>query len=180
MRELAMECVTRAALAAGLPEGRVFDVSRKDNLTQPRPRLEVQYLPEKLTRTGRKLGVTRANGRLTRKREVYAVELSVLVNVLAEDEGWLAGFGHAFLAALPRGLNDARGNWVKVRAVKAEYQRAPAPRVGITTIEPLKRVGELYNLTFTGRVTAEETEPLITSITINPPRTGGTHGQGQD
>ena len=30
------------------------------------------------------------------------------------------------------------------------------------------RVNRLYTLTFTGRITAEETEELITSHTINP------------
>ena len=54
MEKLIMEAVTRAAVAAGLPAERVMTESAKDNLTLPRPRVEVQMQPATYKRTGRK------------------------------------------------------------------------------------------------------------------------------
>lgn len=134
MQAFATEVITRAALAAGLPEGRVMAAVKKDNLTIDRPRVEMQFLPEKYTRTGRKLGVSRETVKgedgteklmLVRKRELYVVELPVNVNVLSEDREWLERFSYAFVAALPRGGNDSRGNWVKS---KCGRRRFPARR----------------------------------------------------
>ena len=47
MQTFVTETITRTALAAGLPEGRIIDLAKKDNLTIERPRIEVQFLPEK-------------------------------------------------------------------------------------------------------------------------------------
>ena len=74
MEKLIMEAVTRAAVAAGLPAERVMTESAKDNLTLPRPRVEVQMQPATYKRTGRKLGVTRTETRHITKRELYEVE----------------------------------------------------------------------------------------------------------
>ena len=177
MQTFATKVITQAVVAAGLPAENVIALVKKDNLTLQRPRIEIQFLPEKLTRTGRKLGVSREKVkgpdgeeklRLVRKRELYVVEQAVNVNVLAEDPAWLERFSYAFVAALPRGGNDSRGNWVKVLAQKAAFYRPPDKRVGDEVIEVFSRVNRLYTLTFTGRITAEETEELITSHTINP------------
>lgn len=52
MQAFATETITRAALSAGLPEGRVMQAVAADNLTLKRPRVELRFLPEKYTRTG--------------------------------------------------------------------------------------------------------------------------------
>lgn len=168
MQAFATEVITRAALSAGLPEGRVMDIVKKDNLTIKRPRLELQFMPERYTRTGRKLAVTRTKTDLIRKRELYEVELTVNVNVLADDRAWLEAFSVAFVAALPRGGNDSRGNWVKVRAQEATFGREPDRRVGEKVIEVFTRVNRLFVLTFTGRITGEEYDKLIRTIIIKP------------
>ena len=62
-----------------------INLAKKDNLTIERPRIEVQFLPERYTRTGRKLAVTRTKTELVRKRELYEVELTVNANILADD-----------------------------------------------------------------------------------------------
>ena len=173
MHSLVFTVISAAAEAAGLPEGRVFDLAKKDNLTQPRPRIEVQFLPEKLSRTGRILAVSRNSEEQTRKRELYDAELLVVANVLAEDEAWLGDFCYAFLAALPRGVNDSRGNWVRIRAAKAEFGRKTPPRVGTQSIEVFTKVNQLISLTFTYRITSEEREDLIQTITIHHPLFGG-------
>lgn len=168
MQTFATETITRAALAAGLPEGRVIDIVKKDNLTIERPRVEIQFLPEQYRRTGRKLAVTRTKTEQIRKRELYEVELTVNVNALADDRAWLEAFSVDFVAALPRGGNDSRGNWIKVRAREATFSRAPDKRVGDEVIEVFVKVNRLFVLTFTGRITKEEAEKLIPSFTINP------------
>lgn len=201
MQAFAREVITRAALAAGLPEGRVIDIVKKDNLTLDRPRLELQFLPEKYTRTGRTLGLSRQIGRtgsaaaaqrsepetafsgeaiasapqdagpsvmvLTRKCELYEVELTVNANVLADDRAWLEAFSVDFVAHLPRGGNDSRGNWVRVRAEKATFGRSPDKRVGNQVIEVFARVNRLFVLTFTGRIAGEELATLIPSFTFD-------------
>lgn len=168
MQAFATEVITRAALSAGLPEGRVMDIVKKDNLTIKRPRLELQFMPERYTRTGRKLAVTRTKTDLIRKRELYEVELTVNVNVLADNRAWLETFSVAFVAALPRGGNDSRGNWVKIRVQEATFGREPDRRVGEKVIEVFTRVNRLFVLTFTGRITGEEYDKLIRTIIINP------------
>ena len=104
------------------------------------------------------------------------MELTVLANVFAESEQWLSDFCYAFMAALPRGQNDSRGNWVKIRSAKAQFVHTPPPRVGEKSIEPMKRFNQIFSLTFTGRVTSEEREALIETYTINP-KIGGEHVQ---
>lgn len=168
MQAFATEVITRAAQSAGLPEGRVMDIVKKDNLTINRPRLELQFMPERYTRTGRKLAVTRTKTDLIRKRELYEVELTVNANVLADNRAWLEAFSVAFVAALPCGGNDSRGNWVKVRAQEATFGREPDRRVGEKVIEVFTRVNRLFVLTFTGRITGEEYDKLIRTIIIKP------------
>ena len=168
MQAFATEVITQAALSAGLPEGRVIDIVKKDNLTIRRPRLELQFMPERYTRTGRKLAMSRTKTDLIRKRELYEVELTVNANILADDRAWLEAFSVAFVAALPRGGNDRRGNWVKVRAQEATFGREPDRRVGEKVIEVFTRVNRLFVLTFTGRITGEEYDKLIHTIIINP------------
>lgn len=149
MQVFATDIITRAALAAGLPEGRVMDQSAADNLTIERPRIELQCLPERYSRSGRTLAYRRTKTELVRKRELYVVDLSVAAHVLAEDRDWLAEFCYGFAAALPRGANDSRGNWVKIRADKATFSRPPDKRVGNAVIAVFERANQLFSLTFT-------------------------------
>lgn len=168
MQAFATQTITRAALAAGLPEGRVIDMVKKDNLTIERPRIELQFLPERYRRTGRKLDVRRTKTEKIRKRELYEVELTVNANILADDRAWLERFSYDFIAALLFGGNDIRGNWIRVRAQEATFSRPPDKRVGEEVIEVFVKVSRLFVLTFTGRVTGEEAVELIPSLTIQP------------
>lgn len=168
MQAFAIETITRAALAAGLPEGRVIDIVKKDNLTIERPRVELQFMPERYRRTGRKLNVRRTKTEKIRKRELYEVDLTVNANILADDRAWLERFSYDFIAGLLFGGNDSRGNWVRVRAQEASFSRPPDKRVGEEVIEVFVKVNRLFVITFTGRVTGEELVKLIPSFTINP------------
>ena len=177
MQELAKSVITAAAIAAGLPEGRVMDQTEKDNLTLVRPRVELQFLTESYKRTGKKLGIAYTKTALVRKKELYLVTLPVTAHVLADNRQWLGAFCHDFVAALPGGVNDSRGNWVKIRAEKAEFSRAPDKRVGESIIEVFTKVNELFSLSFIWRITAEEAQVLIPSININ--LQGVQYGQEQ-
>ena len=92
----------------------------------------------------------------------------MLLNVLAEDESWLSKFGFDFVMALPKGVNDERGNWVGIRVQKATPGKPPVKRVGEAEIVVFTRLNTLFLLTFTGRVTEDIEHDLVTDVTINP------------
>lgn len=167
MRNLVFSVISATAEAAGLPPGRVLELSRSDNITIPRPRLEVQMLAATYTRTGRRLAATRSKTMLTRTRELYEVRQTVSVNALAENTPWLESFSYDFARFMPHGINDARGNYVRVALAEATPARSSAPRVGLTSIEPLQKRNKLFQMTFIGRVTEEELTRLIQHININ-------------
>ena len=199
MRTLAMQIVTDAAQAAGLPEGRVMDLSAADNLTLPRPRLEVDFLPDSLTRTGRKLAVTKkpAGTEVAQassvpaaiiKKELYEIRFDLTAHVYAPDDDWLVqartsegeaphlasvaawleAFEYAFVAALPRGLNDQRGNWIQIRVNQATFKKERTKRVETEEIVIFTNFDTLFLITLTGRVTKEEEQALITTVEIVP------------
>ena len=179
MRTLAMQIITDAAQAAGMPAGRVIDLSAADNLTLPRPRLEVDFLPDTLTRTGRKLAVTKkpAGTEVAQassvpaaiiKKELYEIRFDLTAHVYADDAAWLEAFEYAFVAALPRGMNDQRGNWIQIRVNQATFKKEPTKRVETEEIVIFTNFDTLYLITLTGRVTKEEEQALITTVEIVP------------
>jgi hypothetical protein len=165
-----MEIITAAALAAGLPEGRVMDVSEADNLTLARPRVEVDFLPDDYTRTGRKLAVTRNGATQRVKKELYTTRFDLTAHVYADDPAWLEAFEYGFAAAFPPGLNDSRGNWIRIRVNRATFSKARTKRVGTSEIAVFGNIDTLFLITLTGRVTSETETGLITGtdITIEP------------
>jgi hypothetical protein len=163
-----MQIITNAALAAGLPEGRITDVSAADNLTLPRPRIEVDFPPDSLSRTGRKLAVSREEDRQTTKKELYEVRFDLTAHVYADDASWLEEFENSFVAAFPRGVNDQRGNWVKIRVNRATFKKEPTKRVGTSEITVFTKIDTLFLLTLTGRVTREDAQALLTTFEIVP------------
>jgi hypothetical protein len=163
-----MQIITGAAEAAGLPQDMVTDISAKDKLTLPRPRVEVDFLPDSYSRTGRKLDVRRAQGIQTTKKELYEVRFDLTAHVYAEDPAWLEAFENDFVAAFPRGVEDQRGNWVKIRVGQATFKTAPTKRVGTQAIKVFSKIDTLFLVTLTGRVTSEEEQALIKTFEIVP------------
>lgn len=107
------------------------------------------------------------------RRELYTVRLPVVAHVLADDEAWLDGFCPVFVAALPRGVNDARGLWVAVRVQRAEFQGYAERRVGNAVVAPFTKRSRLFTIDFTWRVATEEEVRLLTDINITPHVGGG-------
>ncbi len=164
---LIMEKVRDGAELLGLPRERVISKSLSDNITIPRPRIELDFLPETLTRGGRKLGAERIDqGALNIKRELYEVSLPIAAQILADDEDWLKEFSYRLIAALPRGFNDDAGNFVKLTATQGEWENMAVRRVGDTVIEPIVKRGCLLHLTALWRVTADEAAELIKTINL--------------
>lgn len=183
IQTFALACVNTAAIAAGLPEDRLMPLSAKDNITLPRPRMEYQVLPAKYRRTGRLLSKTpgtKENPVQTVKRELYAVDLNISLNVMAPDTGkdptgaeqWLADFERAFITALPRGGNDAAGNWVRLTIQRVSCVRPPDKRLGTEDVRVFTRFGANFVLSCAGRLTEERTQRLITEATIKLPIIG--------
>ena len=170
--ELIFQIIRETAEALGLPEGRVLTLG-KDNLTVPRPRIELQFMGETYTSAVRGLAVTRLKDEREHyqelKKQLYTVREQVGVNVLAEDEAWLQTFCRDLIACLPRGVNDADGNWIKIRAESAEEPSEPEKRVGLETIKVFTRVSKFLTVTFEGRVTVTEESGLMEHVEIKPP-----------
>ena len=166
-RIVVMETLRSAASVAGIPAEAVFDRTAGDNLTLSRPRMEIQWLKEKFSRTGRKLGVRRHPEERILKRELYSVELPVVAQVFAENQEWLDSFTDSFVGALPAGVTDAKGNWVRIRVDEAELQRPADTRIGNNVIQVFKKTDKLFYLSFIWRVTTEDRVPWIRDITIN-------------
>lgn len=167
MREQALTIIKNAAQAAGLAPDKVLLESQADNITLPRPRIDVAYLPETFTRTGRKLAVTLDGTRQTRKVEVYQVDFPLTVTVQADDEAWLDLFSPAFVRAFPRGVNAA-GNWVKIRVTEAAWEGYRPKRVGGSIIQPFVRRSRIITVRLTWRVAEDQVQNLITGFTFNP------------
>ncbi len=166
---LIMEKVRDGAELLGLPRGRVISKSLSDNMTIPRPRIELDFLPETLTRSGRKLGIVPGDAdSVNIKRELYTVSLPIAAQILADDEDWLKEFSYRLIAALPRGFDDDAGNHVKLTATQGEWENMAVRRVGDTVIEPIIKRGHLLHLNALWRITANEREAaeLIRNIIL--------------
>ena len=163
-----MEKIRDAAELLKLDRNRVMTKSRADNLTLVRPRLEVDFLPETYTRTGRLLGGSKDEaGRPKYRKELYEVSLSIAVQALADDPDWLKEFCWRLIAALPRGFNDAQGNYVKLSAQQGQWEGFEARRVGEVIIDPIVRRGYLLHLTALWRISQDEPVTFVTDVHLN-------------
>ncbi len=168
MRDLILQKVAEAAEPLGLPRDRVMTKSARDNLTLPRPRIELDFLPETFERTGRLLGTLPAGtDQKTLRRELYQVSLPVAAQILANDPAWLKNFCYRLTAALPRGFNDAAGNYVKLQAHQGAWEGFTLKRVGDQAIDPIVKRGYLLHLKVTWRVTQDRLLNYINNINFN-------------
>jgi hypothetical protein len=165
MQDLILGKVQEAAELLGLDRGRVMTQSLKDNITLPRPRIELQFLPETYQRTGRLLGGKHTGpAEMAVRKELYQVSLPIAAQILADDPEWLKEFCYRLAAALPRGFNDAAGNYVKLVSAQGAWENQAVRRVGSAVIEPIVKRGYLLHLTATWRITAEELVNLVHKV----------------
>ena len=168
MRDLILEKVADAAELLSLPRERVMTKSAKDNLTLPRPRIELDFLPETYNRTGRLLGSQPAGAQnicaKTIRKELYEISLPVAAQILADDPTWLKEFCYRLAAALPRGFNDSLGNYVKLEAAQGQWEGFTLKRVGNAVIDPIVKRGYILHLNALWRVTKNELQNYITAV----------------
>lgn len=104
MRNIIENTIKEAAVKAGLDIQNIMSLSAADNLTLPRPRIELNFIADIYTRTGKKLAVTKALGVQTIKKELYEISIDVTAQIYADNATWLETFEHDFVVAFPRGI----------------------------------------------------------------------------
>lgn len=167
MRDLILEKVRDAAGLLGLPREHVMTKSYQDNLTLPRPRVELDFLPETYRRTGRGLGTIKlSEDHLKIKKETYEIDLPVVAQILAKDPEWLKESCYRLAAALPRSFDDRHGNHVTLQATQGEWEDFNVRRVGVKEIDPIKKRGYLLHIRVTWRMTSEQLIEKVSGIDL--------------
>ena len=166
MRDLILGKVADAAELLGLARERVMSKSAQDNLTLPRPRIELDFLPENYDRTDRLLGSkpTGANNIKAIRKELYQVNLPIAAQILADDPAWLKEFCYRLAAALPRGFNDSSGNYVRLQTAQGEWEGFTLKRVGSAVIDPIVKRGYMLHLNAVWRITKDELMNYVTAF----------------
>lgn len=165
MRDLILEKIRAAAETLGLDRTLVMTKSLSDNITLPRPRIELDFLPETYMPTDRLLGAIPAGAAQAKiKKELYQVSLPVAVHILADEPFWLKEFCYRLAAALSGGFNDSFGNYVKLRASQGQWEGFHLKRVGDAVIDPIPKRVYLLHLNITWRITKDELVNYITKV----------------
>jgi hypothetical protein len=163
MRGLLLEKVRDAAEPLGLDRDLVMTQSLKDNITLPRPRIELEFPPETYERSGRLLGGQRLSADVLKvKKELYQITMPAAAQIFADDEFWLKEFCYRLAAALPRGFNDKAGNYVKLTSRQGEWEGQAVRRVGSAEINPIPKYGYILHINAVWRITSDELTKLIT------------------
>ena len=170
MRSFAEDIITQAAVTAGLPEASIMAEPDKQSVILPKPRLEISWLPEELTRAPRRLA------RLARPAEgtpdnacrmrwvVYERKLPGRLTLRAEDGDSLEALTLAFLLALPGLAADPDGNAVRITATKA-VRGGFLRRIA----EPLPERSCAVHVTFAGSLCRDVSRPWIKDVLFPAP-----------
>lgn len=168
MRTLAFEIIRTAAVACGLPPGKVVEKAEDaaaEDVLLGRPRLELSWLPAEFARLRRRLArvasVSETHSRL--RWAIYAVLLPVRCEVLAEDEAWIEDFCRRFPLALPGRTVDPDGNAVRITAKRAE-------RGGYSygSVQLERKLSNALYVDFAGYACEDRDTPWIRNVTITP------------
>lgn len=174
MRNLIIETLTTAAVAAGLPETvgdkeTVYEapVSISDKLL-PKPRIEILITKAKVKHLGRKL----AKYPTPEKEDTYrTVRLAidqvlqpVRLSIISADEDWLEDFAHSLHRDLPRQLADGHNNNIKVSIDAVESTGGGSKLVDVAIKRKLIKV---FHLRFTGLVTSDSETAWIRDTDFN-------------
>lgn len=165
MRSLAKQIISDAAVSAGMAAESIIDKPAKQNILLPMPRVELEYMPENLDRSFKRINKfasfeNPATHRTVRAR-IYKRELTVRVTIRADDEAWLAQFSNDFIVALPKKTSDSSNNLVTVTASKAvrggfEYKM----------VEAFVKRSNTIHVVFAGMSSKDEDIPLILDVNV--------------
>ncbi|MDY6904088.1 MAG: hypothetical protein SWH61_05315 [Thermodesulfobacteriota bacterium] len=166
MQALAFDIIANAAQAAGLDRAAVMDKPEKETVLLAERRVQVEFLPARLERSGRPVGKDRTDidGHPHRslRRAIYNRVLDVSAEIVGDDETWVEAFVVAFLRALPRRTADADNNLVTIEAHQAV-------RGGYTgkVVEVFVKRRCAVHIRFSGMVHADVTVPYVTECELD-------------
>jgi hypothetical protein len=165
MRSFAVNQIKSAAVLAGLDSDKVIDKPDRTSLTDPVPRIELEYLAEALTRQKRRISKFAHPDSPDKYRRVrsqyYREELTIRATVWSDDEAWLETFVKAFLLALPGKVADDDNNLVTIaasRAVRGGFESK--------TVEVFKKRSNALHISFVGLLCDDQDVPLITDVNL--------------
>jgi len=163
MKALAESIITAAAVSAGLNTDSVMAAPEKDSLLLPKPRLELSWMPEDLTRSFKRLSkfasTENPDTHRTVRAQTYKRTLTVRAEFKTEDDNELETFMVLFISALPHKTSDSDGNLVTVTANRAVRGGLESRLVEVFS----KRSNAIY-LTFSGMIFRDDELPLIREV----------------
>lgn len=165
------------AQGLGIAEGNFISTTAKDNITLSQPRLEYAFSNVTSTRNVRNLGVFLEkelaetgdetgdeNTVSVRKRELYQCSVTLNLVLFCEDSSFRSTFVEEFVATLPKGFDDSKGNFVKITVQSFEMLDEAKKRVGASTISIDKSVDAEISLIFEYRITEEIRVGVVSSV----------------
>jgi hypothetical protein len=165
MRSFAKDIITQAAVAAGLDQVAVMDKPDKETILLPEKRIQLEYLPQGLERSfkrvARATSTESPESHRTIRARIYKTDLTVRAEIKSNDETWLETFVNTFLVELPHKVATPENDLVTVEAT-----RAVRGGFGKRTVEVFKKRSNALHITFKGMICKDREVPLITDVNI--------------
>lgn len=165
MRTFAASQIKATAVTAGLTAAKVVDKPLRSSVTDPMPRIELEYLEETLVRKNRRVAKFNSPDDPQKFRRVrkqhYRVQLTIRATVWSDNEDWLESFVKTFLLALPNKVADADNNLVTIaasRAVRGGFEKK--------TVEVFKKRSNALHINFIGMLCSDQDIPFITDVNL--------------
>ncbi|OQY20080.1 MAG: hypothetical protein B6I36_02225 [Desulfobacteraceae bacterium 4572_35.1] len=165
MRSFAVTQIKATAVMAGLDEVKVIDKPLRSSITDPLPRIELEYLAEDLTFKSKRIAKFNSPDDPQKYRRVrkqrYREKLTLRVTVWADNKIWLESFVKAFLLALPNKVADGDNNLVTIsasRAVRGGFESK--------AVEVFKKRSNALHINFIGMLCSDQDIPLITDVNL--------------
>lgn len=165
MIEFARQVIKTGAIKAGIPEKNIIDLAA-DSITLPKPRLDIQFLPEVFRKTGRTLAINKSDAGFEKILSVYEVRLGVACNIYTATTQELEKITNAFIKALPRKFANAENNIVKLWVASGQWKIVGGTQVGLTKIEPIKSRSRLIRVDFVYHVTEDRLTPYMKEFNL--------------
>jgi len=165
MRSFAKDIITQAAVAAGLDQAAVMDKPDKETILLPEKRIQLEYLPQGLERSFKRVARAttpkKEKTHRTIRARIYKTDLTVRAEIKSNDEDWLETFVNTFLVELPHKVATPENDLVTVEAT-----RAVRGGFGKRTVEVFKKRSNALHITFKGMICKDREVPLITDVNI--------------
>lgn len=165
MIEFARQVIKSATIKVGIPEKNIIDLA-PDSITLPKPRLDIQFLPEVFTKTGRTLAINKSAAGFEKILSVYEARLGAACNIYTTTTEELEILTTKFIKALPRKFANAENNVVKLWVASGQWKVAGGAQVGLTKIEPIKSRLRLIRVDFIYHITEDRLTPYMKEFNL--------------